>query len=257
MEIFLIINYICYIIILIYYSQTHQGNITMETIIAGVLSSFITALFMLFIDIRKIKDVKESILEVKKQINETTKQDLKSLYNTEKISGDTEKISSNTEKITGNIKKISSDTEKIYEVAINTEKLTETRIDPNVLKILKHSEYLYNDTEYKNKLSEEYKGKINRNLMISNIESVYDKIVDLEIEKSKMKDEFIKEKKELIKEKNEIISQKYSISQENKLLSKQIDILYKEIESLKIENEELIEELKQNEPQIEDRGFSR
>lgn len=236
MEIFLIINYICYIIILIYYSQTHQGNITMETIIAGVLSSFITALFMLFIDIRKIKDVKESILEVKKQINETTKQDLKSLYNTEKISGDTEKI---------------------YEVAINTEKLTETRIDPNVLKILKHSEYLYNDTEYKNKLSEEYKGKINRNLMISNIESVYDKIVDLEIEKSKMKDEFIKEKNELIKEKNEIISQKYSISQENKLLSKQIDILYKEIESLKIENEELIEELKQNEPQIEDRGFSR
>ena len=138
----------------------------------------------------------------------------------------------------------------MFEVAINTEKLTETRIDPNVLKILKHSEYLYNDTEYKNKLSEEYKGKINRNLMISNIESVYDKIVDLEIEKSKMKDEFIKEK-------NEIISQKYSISQENKLLSKQIDILYKEIESLKIENEELIEELKQNEPQIEDRGFSR
>ena len=250
MEIFLIINYICYIIILIYYTQTHQGNITMETIIAGVLSSFITALFMLFIDIRKIKEVKENILEIKKQINETTKQDLKSLYNVDKIYTGTEKLSNNVDKIYTGTEKLNKNIEKMFEVAINTEKLTETRIDPNVLKILKHSEYLYNDTEYKNKLSEEYKGKINRNLMISNIESVYDKIVDLEIEKSKMKDEFIKEK-------NEIISQKYSISQENKLLSKQIDILYKEIESLKIENEELIEELKQNEPQIEDRGFSR
>ena len=114
---------------------------------------------------------------------------------------------------------------------ISTKEITNYSIDPNVLKILNLSEYLYKDTEYKNKLSEEYKGKINRNLMISNIDSVYDKIVDLEIEKSKIKEELLKEKSEIYNEKEQLKNENYYLKER--------------IEELQIENKNLKEQLRE------------
>ena len=143
-------------------------------------------------------------------------------------------------------KYIENDVGKVID---STNEITKHSIDPNVLKILENAEFVKEDIKTKNLLSEEYKGKINRNLMIANIESVYDKIVELEIEKSKIKEDFFKEKDQIMQEKSSIYNEKEQLKNE-------IYFLENKIEDLKEQNKDLREQLKAKEPK-QDRGFSR
>ena len=131
----------------------------------------------------------------------------------------------------------------------STKEITKYSIDPNVLKILENAEFIKDDIQSKNLLSKEYKGKINRNLMISNIDALYNKIIDLEIEKSKIKEDFLKEKDQIMQEKSNIYNEKEQLKNE-------IYFLENKIEDLKEQNKDLREQLKAKEPK-QDRGFSR
>lgn len=176
-----------------------------STVTVAIL--LITGVFELIKNRKELGWLKEDIKRAENQIKETQGQ---------------------IKETQGQIKETQDQIESVKTIARKTDILAENKIDPNVLKILDHSTYLYEDTEYKNKLSEEYKGKISRNLMLSNVDAVYDKIVELEMDKSKI----INENRDLQEEISTIDIKLNRLRQENS----QLEI---EKEQLQLENEEL------------------
>ena len=238
MEIFLIGYAILSLIYLIIGSK-----FTMETVIATIIALTGSIIGVVATSIKERKDIANLKEYVKDDIKEYLKNDIK-----EYLKNDIKEYLQND----------------IKKDLTSTNEITKYSIDPNVLKILENAEFIKEDIKNKNLLSEEYKGKINRNLMIANVESVYDKIVELEIEKSKIKEDFTKEKNNIEKEKNsiekekdQILQEKNNILYENKILEEKIYYLNKQIEEIKKEKEKLRQELEEKKPKRSDRGFSR
>lgn len=222
--------FIIYYVILIVVTFFYKGSITtMEIIITGVASVFIALVGVIITSRKERKEIQN--------LENYLKDDIKEYLNNE-----------------------------INKKVSQTNEISKYSIDPNVIKILENVNYIKEDTKTKNLLSEEYKGKINRNLMVANVEATYDKIVDLEIENNEIKTKFnslIEENNKLIKE-NNILEEK--LKEEIHLKENQNQSLNNEISFLRNENRKLNHEIKELENKLKnkridnpniDKGFSR
>lgn len=141
---------------------------------ATITASIIAGIFVLIRDKRKFNEIIKEI--------ETLKLRLKDIK--ERIGENNGKVEKNKEYLENNIKQYLED--KIKETIDDTNIVSKMSIDPNVKKILNHSEYIYSDIEYKNKISDEYKDKIDFKLMMTSLEGINKKIIELETEKLKL-----------------------------------------------------------------------